>query len=92
MQINEMYACAFSEKKKGEPGDDKSGRFAGALYLDDAPRDFGPEIAFRFQIPSLLERQGGREISNPSQYLTDPFYTASQLGTLNVPKLGTAHI
>lgn len=58
--------------------------FAGALYLDDASRDFGPEIALRFQIPSLLERQGGREMSNPSQYLTDPFHTASQLGLLNV--------
>ena len=32
--------------KKGEPGDPTSGGVARALYLDDAPRDFGPVVAF----------------------------------------------
>ena len=31
---------------QGGPGDGTSGRVARALYLDDAPKDFGPEVAF----------------------------------------------
>ena len=39
----------------------------------DAPRDFGPEVAFgaKFQVP--VARQGGREMSAPRPYVTDPF-------------------
>ena len=75
--------------KNGGPGDGTSGRLARALYLDDAPRDFGPEVAFSlsklsFQIPGLLDRQGGREMSAPRPYVTDPFPSASQLGPLNI--------
>ena len=89
MQINEMYACAFSEKKKKRVN-------LVTINLDSLLERYTltmlPEISARRSLSDFLERQGGREISNPSQYLTDPFYTASQLGTLNVPKLGTAHI
>ena len=68
-------------KKTGGPGDSTSGRVARALYLDDAPRDFGPEVAFslstlNFQIPGLTDRQGGREMSAPRPCVTDPFPTA----------------
>ena len=47
-------------KEKGGPGDGTSGRLARALYLDDAPRDFGPEVAFSlsklsFQISGLSD-------------------------------------
>ena len=57
-----------------------SGRVARALYLDDAPRDFGPEVAFSLsvlslQIPGLSDRQGGREMSAPRPRVTDPFLT-----------------
>ena len=30
---------------QGGPGDGTSGRVARALYLEDAPRDFSPEVA-----------------------------------------------
>ena len=67
-------------KKKSGPGDGTSGLAARALYLDDAPRDFGPEVAFSlstlsFQIPGLSDRQGGREMSAPRPCVTDPFPT-----------------
>ena len=58
-----------------------SGRGARALYLDDAPRDFGPKVALHasFQIPVQDQsiRQGGREMSAPKPYVTDPFLTTS---------------
>ena len=40
---------------------------------NDAPRDFASEVAFgaKFQIP--VARQGGREMSAPRPYATDPF-------------------
>ena len=67
-------------KKNGGPGDGTSGRLARALYLDDAPRDFGPDVAFSlsklsFQIPGLSDRQEGREMSAPRPYVTDLFPT-----------------
>ena len=68
------------QEEKGGPGDGTSGRLARALYLDDAPRDFGPEVAFSlsklsFQIPGLSDRQGGREMSAPRPCVTDLFPT-----------------
>ena len=57
-----------------------SGRVARVLYLDDAPRDFGLEVAFSLsvlslQIPGLSDRQGGIEMSAPRPCATDPFLT-----------------
>ena len=45
-----------------------------SVVPNDAPRDFGPEVAFgaKFQIP--VARQGGREMSAPRPYVTDPFH------------------
>ena len=45
-----------------------------SVVPNDAPRDFGPEVAFgaKFQIP--VARQGGREMSAPRPYETDPFH------------------
>ena len=68
-------------QKKVGPGDGTSGRLARALYLDDAPRDFGPEVAFslstlNFQTPDLSDGQGGRETSARRPCVTDPFPTA----------------
>ena len=50
-----------------------------SVVPDDAPRDFGPEVAFgaKFQIP--IARQGGREMSAPRPYETNPFH---QLGSI----------
>ena len=44
---------------------------------NDAPRDFGPEVAFgaKFWIP--VARQGGRELSAPRPCVTNPFYPLS---------------
>ena len=42
-----------SKKKIVGPSDGTSERDARALYLDDAPRDFGPEVAFSLSIASL---------------------------------------
>ena len=36
------------KKKIGGPGDGTSGSVAKALYLDDAPWDLGPEVAFNY--------------------------------------------
>ena len=67
-------------KRLGTSGS-TSGRGARALYLDDAPRDFGPKVALHasFQIPVQDQsiRQGGREMSAPRPYVTDPFLTTS---------------
>ena len=50
-----------------------------SVVPNDAPRDFGPEVAFgaKFQIP--VARQGGREMSAPRPYVTDPFRPLSSL-------------
>ena len=63
-----------ADEEKGWPGDGTPGRVARALYLDDIPRDFGPEVAFSLStlnlpIPGfsdmhasrLASRQAGRE-------------------------------
>ena len=48
-----------------------------SVVPNDVPRDFGPVIAFgaKFQIP--VARQGGREMSAPRPYVTDPFHSHS---------------
>ena len=48
-----------------------------SVVPNDVPRDFGPVIAFgaKFQIPVV--RQGGREVSAPRPYVTDPFHSLS---------------
>ena len=50
-----------------------------SVVPNDAPRDFGPEVAFgaKFQIP--VARQGGREVSAPRPYVTDPFRLLSSV-------------
>ena len=56
MLIYEPNAHAYTKKKKkkkGGPGDGTSGRVARALYPNDAPRDFGPEVAFSLNFASL---------------------------------------
>ena len=40
---------------------------------NDAPRDFGPEVAFGAKLQIPVARQGGREMSAPRPYGTDPF-------------------
>ena len=40
---------------------------------NDAPRDFGPEVAFGVKFQILFARQEGREMSAPKPYVTDPF-------------------
>ena len=48
---------------------------------NDAPRDFGLEVAFvaKFQIP--VARQGGREMSAPRPYVTEPFRPLSSINS-----------
>ena len=54
-------------------------RQAGRERNDDAPRDFGPEVAFgvKFQIP--VARQAGREMSAPRPFVTEPFRPLSSI-------------
>lgn len=52
-----------------------------ALYLNAAPWQFCPKIAFMlsvlgFQSSVLVDRQGGRELSTFRPFLTDPFPAA----------------
>ena len=50
-----------------------------SVVPNDAPRDFDPEVAFgaKFQIP--VARQGGREMSAPRPYVTEPFRPLSSI-------------
>ena len=50
-----------------------------SVVPNDAPRDFGKEVAFgaKFQIP--VARQGGREMSAPRPYVTEPFRPLSSI-------------
>ena len=54
------------KKKTTQPTAVPPGHFAGALYHDDAPRDFGPQIVmpagdgFRYLVPD----QATRSLSN----------------------------
>ena len=49
---------------------------------NDAPRDFDPEAAFgtKFQIPVAM--QGGRKMSAPRRYGTDPFHPLGSISNM----------
>ena len=76
-------------KKNLEPVSSTSRRGAKAAYHDECPRDFGPRISYTMslvsdttQSPTLcrpLSRQGGREMSAPRPYETDPFHPHSSV-------------
>ena len=53
-----------------------------SVVPNDAPRDFGPEVAFgaKFQIP--FARQGGRVMSAPRPYVTEPFRPLSSINII----------
>ena len=76
--------CQQWLKKKKQLTAVPPGRFAGALYHDDAPRDFGPRIAYAnwrcfFPIPCPRQgSKGGR--SRPQDHMRQiPFVLAPQL-------------
>ena len=50
-----------------------------SVVPNDAPQDFGPEVAFgaKSQIP--VARQGGRVMSAPRPYVTEPFRPLSSI-------------
>ena len=52
-----------------------------SVVPNDAPRDFGPEVAFGDKFPIPVARQGGREMSAPRPYVTDPFHPLSSINT-----------
>ena len=74
---------AEKEKKKTQPTAVPPGLFAGALYLDDAPRDFGPQIAYASWrwLPIPCPRRGSEgEKSRPLDHMRQiPFLLASLL-------------
>ena len=45
-----------------------------SVVPNDVPRDFGPEVAFGAKVQIPVARQGGREMSAPRPYVTDPFH------------------
>ena len=64
----------------------KSGKRAQYLWTwrqsvvpNDVPRDFGPVIAFGAKVQIPVARQGGREMSAPRPYVTDPFHPLSSI-------------
>ena len=78
-------ACACADEinetrktKKLEPVSSTSRRGARAAYHDEYPQDFGPRIAYTVSLVSDTcrppIRQGGREMSAPRPYETDPFH------------------
>ena len=46
-----------------------------SVVPNDAPRDFGPEVAFGAKFQISVARQWGREMSAPRPYETDPFHS-----------------
>ena len=59
----------------------ESGKWAQYLWTlcqsvvpNDVPRDFGPVIAFGAKVQIPVARQGGREMSAPRPFVTDPFH------------------
>ena len=52
-----------------------------SVVPNDAPRDFGPEVAFgaKFQIP--VARQKGTEMLDPRPYVTEPFRPLSSINS-----------
>ena len=45
-----------------------------SVVPNDAPRDFGPEVAFGAKLQIPVARKGGREMSAPRPYETNPFH------------------
>ena len=45
-----------------------------SVVPNDAPRDFGPEVAFGTKVQIPVARQWGREVSAPRPYVTNPFH------------------
>ena len=50
-----------------------------SVVPNDGPRDFGPEVAFGAKLQIPVARQGGREMSAPRPYETDPFHSLSSI-------------
>ena len=48
-----------------------------SVVPNDAPRDFGPEVAFGTKVQMPVARQGGREVSGPRPYVTNLFHPLS---------------
>ena len=67
-----------SQRKNLEPVSSTSRRGARAAYYDEYPRDFGPQIAYTVSLVSDNSlpptRQGGREMSAPRPFKTNPFH------------------
>ena len=66
-----------------EPVSSTSRRGARAAYHDEYPQDFGPRIAYTVSSVSDTSRppiwQGGREMSAPRPYETDPLRPPSSV-------------
>ena len=54
------------------------------VVSNDFPRDFGPWVAFVSEVQIPVSRQGGgREMSAPRPYVTDPFHPLSSIHITN---------
>mgnify|MGYP000654054401 CR=1 FL=1 len=86
-----------SQRKNLEPVSSTSRRGARAAYYDEYPRDFGPQIAYTVSLvsdtsrpPTLCRppiRQGGREMSAPRPYETDPFHPPALFRHPTIPSI-----
>ena len=82
--MSRRNTCHEKNNKKLEPVSSTSRRGARATYHEEYPRDFGPRIAYTVSLvsdtsrpPTLCRppiRQGGREMSAPRPYETNPFH------------------
>ena len=52
-----------------------------SVVPNDAPRDFGPEVAFGAKLQIPVARQGGREMSAPRPWVTEPFRPLSSINS-----------
>ena len=63
---------------------DKSRAPCQIVVSNDFPRDFGPWVAFVSEVQIPVSRQGGgREMSAPRPYVTDPFHPLSSIHITN---------
>ena len=84
LEVIKFLFLLFPLLLKLEPVSSSSRRGARAAYLDGYPRDIGPRIAYTVSLvsdtsrpPTLCRpsiRQGGRAMSAPRPYETDPFH------------------
>ena len=74
LQFNGSCACANKIRQQ-----QYLWTWCQSVVPNDAPRDFSPEVAFGAKLQIPVARKGGREMSAPRPYVTEPFHPLSSI-------------